>query len=140
MFTEEYMNYFAEDYGIQLIRSTPFYTQANGQAKASDKVLIGILEKIQEENPRDWHRILSKTLWAYRTFKSSSTGVSPFSLSYGQDTVLPMKIVVPSLRFSKHNDLTAQEYNKVMMMELKSTDDRRMQAFNYMLVQKNKVA
>ena len=53
MFTMEEMNYFAMDYGIQLIISTPFYAQANGQVEASNKVLIGILEKMLEENPRD---------------------------------------------------------------------------------------
>ena len=62
IFTREEMNYFATDYGIQLIISTPFYAQANGHAEASNKVLIRILEKMLEENPRDWHRILSETL------------------------------------------------------------------------------
>ena len=59
MFTGEEMNYFAANYRIQLIISTPFYVQANGQVEASNKVLIGILEKMLEENPRDWHMILS---------------------------------------------------------------------------------
>ena len=76
------MNYFVVDYEIQLIRSTPFYAQANGKAEASNKVLIGILEKMLEENPIDWHRILSETLWTYRTFKRSSIRVCPFSLTY----------------------------------------------------------
>ena len=77
------MNYFAKDYGIQLIRSTPFYAQTNGQEKASNKVLINILEKMLEDNPKDWHGILSKTLWAYRTSKRDSTRVSPYFLTYG---------------------------------------------------------
>ena len=47
------MTYFSKDYGIQLIISTPFYAQANGQAEASNKPLINILEKMQEDNPRD---------------------------------------------------------------------------------------
>ena len=47
------MNYFAMDYAIQLIRLTPFYAQANRQAEASNKVLMRILEKILEKNPRD---------------------------------------------------------------------------------------
>ena len=81
MFTREEMNYFASDYGIRLIKSTPFYVQANGQVEASNKVLIGIIEKMLKENPRDWHRILLETLWAYRTSKRSSTGISPFSLT-----------------------------------------------------------
>ena len=61
MFTGDEMTYFAKDYGIQLIISTPFYAQANGQAKASNKVLINILEKMLKDNPRDWHKILSET-------------------------------------------------------------------------------
>ena len=140
MFTREEINYFAVDYGIQLIISIPFYAQANKQEEASNKVLIRILKKMLEENPRDWQRILSKTLWAYKTSKRSSTGVNPFSLVYGQDTVLPMKVVVPSLRVFRKNDLTSQEYSEAMMMELESTDDRRIQTLNYMLIQKNKVA
>ena len=59
MFIGEEMNYFAVNYGIQLIKSTPFYAQAKGQVERSNKVLKGFLEKMLEENPRDWHRILS---------------------------------------------------------------------------------
>ena len=47
------MTYFFKDYDIQFIKSTPFYAQANGQAKASNKVLINISEKMLEDNPRD---------------------------------------------------------------------------------------
>ena len=53
MFTGEEMREFTEDYNIKLLNSTPHYAQANGQAKASNKILIGILEKILEDNPRD---------------------------------------------------------------------------------------
>ena len=47
---------------------------------------------------------------------------------------------MPSVRVSRKNDLTPQEYSEAMMMELESADDRRIQAFNNMLIQKNKVA
>ena len=47
-----------------------------------------------------------------------------------------MEVVVSSLRVSKQNGLTPQEYNKAMTMKLQFADDRRIQAFNYMLVQK----
>ena len=47
------MNYFAVDYEIQLIRSTPFYAQANAQIETSNKVLIGILEKMLDKNCND---------------------------------------------------------------------------------------
>ena len=58
-----------------------------------------------QDNPRDWHRMLSETLWAYRTSKIDSIGVSPYSLTYRQDIVLPMDVVILSLRVSRKNDL-----------------------------------
>ena len=77
MFNVDEMTYFSKDYGIQLIKSTPFNAQENEQAGASNKVLISILEKTLEDNPKDWHIILSKTLWAYKTSKRDSARVSP---------------------------------------------------------------
>ena len=47
---------------------------------------------------------------------------------------------MPSLRISKQNDLIPQEYSETMMMELKAAYDRRIQAFNYTLIYKNKMA
>ena len=118
----------------------PFYTQANGQAKASNKVLINILENMLEDNPRDWHIILSEILWAYRTSKRDSIEVSPYSLTYGQDVVLPMEVVVPSLRVSRKNDLNPQEYSEAMVMELEALDGKRLQALDHIMIQKKNVA
>ena len=115
MFIGEEMNYFAVNYGIQLIKSTPFYAQANKQADASNKVLIGILEKMPEENSIVY-MILSEILWAYKTSKRSSTRIRHFSLTYGQDAILPMEVVVPFLRVSRKNGLTPQKYSEAMMM------------------------
>ena len=42
MFIRDEMTYFAKDYGIQLIRSTPLYAQENRQTEASNKVFINI--------------------------------------------------------------------------------------------------
>ena len=35
---------------------------------------------------------------------------------------------MPSLRVSRQNDFTPQEYSEAMMMELESPDDRRIQS------------
>ena len=93
-----------------------------------------------EDNPRDWNIILSKNLWAYRTSKRDSTRVSPYPLTYGQDTVLPMEVVVPSIRVSRQNGLNPQEYNEAMMMELEVLDEKRIQSLGHIMIQKNKVA
>ena len=91
-----------------------------------------------EDNPRDWHRILYETLWAYRTSKRDSIGVSPYSLTYGQDAVLPMEVVVPSLSVSRSNGLNPQEYNEAMMMELEALDGKRLQVLNHIMIKKKR--
>ena len=51
IFTAERFREYTASLKIQLEQSTPYYPQANGQAEASNKVLIGILEKIIKERP-----------------------------------------------------------------------------------------
>lgn len=46
---------FLDNYGIKLLRFAPYNAQASGKADSSNKVLIGILQKMIEENPKDWH-------------------------------------------------------------------------------------
>jgi hypothetical protein len=54
---------FAESMKIKLMNSSSYYAQANGQAMASNKVLIKIIKKRIEGNPRRWHEKLLEALW-----------------------------------------------------------------------------
>ena len=54
--------------------------------------------------------------------------------------MLPMEVVVSSLRVSRQNDLNPQEYNEVMIMELEALDGKRLQALDHIMIQKKKVA
>ncbi|XP_073019371.1 uncharacterized protein [Primulina eburnea] len=114
--------------------------QSNGQAEVSNKVLIKILQKMMEENPRDWPKLLSETLWAYRTSKRTATRVSPFFHTFGHDAVLPLEIMVPSMRVAKQNELSLEHYNEAMIMDLEELDELRIQAYNALVLQKQKVA
>ncbi|CAL8174771.1 unnamed protein product [Prunus armeniaca] len=67
----------AEAFKFKLLQSTPYYAQANGQVESSNKVIINIIKKMLEKNPKQWHEKLSKTLWAYRTSKRKATGMTP---------------------------------------------------------------
>jgi transposase InsO family protein len=89
---------FAESMKIKLLNSSPYYAQANGEAKASNKVLIKIIKKRMKDNPRRCHEKLSEALWAHRTSRHRATKVTPFELVYGQEAVLAMEIGLQSLR------------------------------------------
>ncbi|KAI5316193.1 hypothetical protein L3X38_045369 [Prunus dulcis] len=42
----------AETFKFRLLQSTPYYAQANGQAESSNKVIINIIRKMLEKNPK----------------------------------------------------------------------------------------
>ncbi|XP_059663476.1 uncharacterized protein LOC132309146 [Cornus florida] len=92
-----------------------------------------------EDNPRVWHELLSEALWAYRTSQRSSTGVTPFMLTYGHDAVLPMEVTVRSMRFAMQNNLTPAEYNESMLVELEDLDEVRLRALDHIQAQKRRV-
>ena len=52
--------------------------------------------------------------------------------------MLPMEVVVISLRVSRHNDLNPQEYSEAMMMELEALYGKRLQALDHIMIQKKK--
>jgi hypothetical protein len=100
---------------IKLLNSSPYYAQANGQAKASNKGLIKIIKRRIKENPRRWHKKLSEALWAHRTSRYGATKVTPFELVFGQKAMQPMEIGLQSLRVTGQGSLLAKEYHELMM-------------------------
>ncbi|KAM2498199.1 hypothetical protein PS1_040490 [Malus domestica] len=97
IFTAERFKEYTASLKIRLKQSTSYYPQENGQAETSNKVLIGILEKIIKERPGMWHLKLNEALWAYRTLLRSTTGTTPYALTYGHDAMLPVELSINSL-------------------------------------------
>jgi hypothetical protein len=73
---------FAKSLKIKVLSSSPYYTQANGQAESSNKTLIKLIKKKIDENSKRWHEVLSEVLWAHHISKHSATKVTPFKLVY----------------------------------------------------------
>ncbi|XP_004308902.1 PREDICTED: uncharacterized protein LOC101312011 [Fragaria vesca subsp. vesca] len=131
---------YLSDYGIKLLHSTPYYAQSNGQAEASNKVILGILRKMLELNPRVWHEELYHTLWAYRTSKRSPTDTTPYALMYGHDAVLPLEINIASLCVQEQHQLLGEDYAQAMWQELEDLDEHRVTAFNNLILEKQRIA
>lgn len=102
---------FTRENGFAISHSTPYYVHGNGQAETSKKVIIGIITKMIDENPRVWHDRLHEALWAYRTSKQSASGVTPFQLTYGHAVVLPMELAVKSARIAMQHQLTPTNFS-----------------------------
>jgi transposase InsO family protein len=106
---------FTEYMKIKLLNSSPYCTQANGQAEASNEVLIKIMKKRIKDNPRRWHEKLSEALWVHRTSRDGATKATPFELIYEQEAVLPVEVSLQNLRIAGQDYLSAKEYIELMM-------------------------
>jgi hypothetical protein len=127
-------------FGIKLLHSTPYYAQSNGQAEASNKIIINILKKMVADNPRDWHNELYNTLWAYRTSKRTPTATTPYALTFGHDAMLPMEIFVQSLRVREQHQLIGEDYVQAMWQEHEILDESRLETLNNLIAEKQKVS
>ncbi|XP_043710581.1 uncharacterized protein LOC122659543 [Telopea speciosissima] len=117
-----------------------FGGEGNSQAEASNKVIKINLSKVFNDNPRSWAEVLLEVLWAFRTSKRTATGTTPYVLTFGQDTVLPMELTVKSLRVARQYKLTPLEYSDSMIAELENLDKERLLALDLIQAQKVKVA
>jgi hypothetical protein len=130
---------FTESIKIKLLNSSPYYAQANGQAEASNKVLIKIIKKRIKDNPRRWHENLLEALWAHETSRHGATKVTPFELVYGQEAVQPMEIGLQILRVTRHGSLSAKKYHELMMDKIDDVHERRFKALEEIEKEKIKI-
>eukprot|EP00253_Pinus_taeda_P012604 PITA_12604 len=89
-FHDHMMAEFTTKLGLSHDSSTPYYPQANGQAKAINKVLKRMLQRMIGVHKRNWHLIIYSALWAYRTSVRNATGFTPFKLVYEEARFLEL--------------------------------------------------
>jgi len=92
---------FAIDKSIHIRYASNYYHQGNGVAESSNKNLIRIVHKSVTDNQRNWHNALTNALWADRVTLKVALGNSPYFLVYGQETILPPNVTLPSLQLSQ---------------------------------------
>jgi hypothetical protein len=114
--------------GIKLFNFSPYYAQPNGQAEASNKIMIKLIQKKIDQKPRRWHSVLNEALWAYRMAPHGATKTSPYELVYGHHAVLPWEMQSDSRRVVLQKDLSSNDYRVLMMDELEDLHMIRLKA------------
>ena len=104
-----HLNELCDKYHIQMVQSSPYNPQSNGQVESFNKILKQMLRKTVSESQKDWHERIHEALWSYRTSTRRSTGTTPFNLVYGAEAVLPIEIELPSLRITAAAELTPED-------------------------------
>ena len=116
------------DFKIYHSLSSPYYPRANGQAKATNKIIVGVNYKSCVVEREDWEEKLPSTLCAYRTSYKVTTRHTPFQLMYGQEAVVSTEFMIPSLRIAIENKLGNMESLWKKLYNLNKLDERRLQA------------
>ncbi|XP_075633440.1 uncharacterized protein LOC142605900 [Castanea sativa] len=87
------------------------------------KVLVKIIDTY-----KNWHEYLLFALYAYLTSVRTSTGVTPYSLVYGMEAVLPVEVEIPSLRILFQTKLSEPECAQSRYEQLNMIDEKHMTA------------
>ena len=138
-FKNEKMKTFCSKFRIYHHFSAPYYPQGNGQAEATNKILIRILERTVETG-RDWHEKIHDALWAYRTTIRTPTNATPSELVYGTEVVLPLHVQKPALKFASLLELPLDRYQQQRLIQLDLLDERRLKAAEHAQSYRQRVA
>ena len=126
-FINKDMKNLTEAYYIKHGRSTPYYLQGNGQAEATNRVMLKILKKMKHKYGGKWSDHLTNILWACRSSVKTNTRFSPFSLVYGTEAINPVELVVPTPRvvLEENREDTEEANNERRLANLEGLEEER---------------
>ena len=116
-FDSKEMREFCEALGIKKGFSAVSHPQTNGQTEAINKIIKHTLKAKLEESKGNWPEELPKVLWSYNTTPRSTTGETPFSLTYGCEAMVPVEVGSGSFR-RDHYDPKANEVNHRLYLDM----------------------
>ena len=131
-FINKDMKGLTEAYYINHGRSTPYYPQGNGQAEATNKVMLKILKKMKHEYGGKWSDHLVDVLWACKISVKIATRFSSFFLVYGTEAISPVELVVPTPRVVREEsqEETEDANNERRLANLEGVEEERELAKN----------
>ncbi|XP_074336963.1 uncharacterized protein LOC141674137 [Apium graveolens] len=85
--------------------------------EAVNKIIKHTLKTKLEERKGNWLEELPKVMWSYNTTPRSTTGETPFMLTYGYEAMVPVEVGLGSLRRDRYAERDA-EVNQRLHLDL----------------------
>jgi len=116
----------ATELGIDKKRISALHPQANGAVERLNRTIGQMLKKTQEENDLDWDLKIPFVRFNYLNQEHSSTGYSPFYLTFGRNPRTPVLVKDSSMPKPKTPQQWATDLAKTLKEahDVSSTRDR----------------
>jgi hypothetical protein len=72
--------------GVKQVFTTAYHPSTNGQCERFDRSALEAISHYISENQKNWDELVHITTYAYNTTVHSSTGYTPFELTFGHLT------------------------------------------------------
>ncbi|KAG8240135.1 hypothetical protein J437_LFUL007314 [Ladona fulva] len=86
--------------------TSAYHPQANGLVERSNRTIQRAMLKVLQEEQTDWVTVLDGVLFAFRTTRHRSTGVTPYELMFARKPILPVQCIINVI-----DDVIAEEHN-----------------------------
>ncbi|XP_061360758.1 uncharacterized protein LOC133304723 [Gastrolobium bilobum] len=113
------------DLGIKHQFAAVEHPQTNGQVDLANKILTNGLKRRVEACKGSWVEELDNVLWGYRTSVQFSIQETPFKMTYGFDTMLPVEVREPSWRRKLSSEDKEKENSELMKIDMQLLEEER---------------
>ena len=110
-FQSELFTEFCKLLNIQKTRTTGYHPQGNGRCEKANGLLKQYITAIGAKYRREWHKVLPYALYAIRSAINSTTGFSPFELTFGEARPTSLVANDPKVTFSDNSNKSMSDGN-----------------------------
>ena len=89
-FSNKTVKEFCDQYGITQHFASSYHPQTNGLVERVNRTIADTIAKVSTETGKPWDKCIPDALFAVRTNLQSTTGQTPFYLTYGREARMPI--------------------------------------------------
>ena len=98
--------------GIEASNTTPYHPMSNGQCERMNRSLVSMLKCLSAKEKKNWASALPKLSFAYNSTHHSSTGFTPFYMTFGRESRLPIDRIFEEVQLDRNGSLKSRSHRE----------------------------